>query len=154
MFDNVIFCAVPSVTIIILPPSHPSPSLPSLSCLQSLPCSPSVNTSTLQPFKLYATLSPFDFISIHLQRTEQSLSVKSCCSILSWICKLLGNGWSGRESTLFLPTWRHLRFKMNGWKNIKNTDRKNWAIYKKLIAKLDECVMWTVFWLWIVHLTN
>ena len=69
MFDNVIFCAVPSVTIIILSPSNTSPPLPSLSCLQSLPCSPSVNTSTLQtlqPFKLYATLSPFDFISIDL----------------------------------------------------------------------------------------
>ena len=66
MLCNVIqryfLCCEPSVTIKILPPSHPSPPLPSLSCLQSLPCSPSVNTSTLQPFKLYATLSPFDFI--------------------------------------------------------------------------------------------
>ena len=28
--------------------------------------------------------------SIHLQRTEQSLSVKSCFSILNWICKIIG----------------------------------------------------------------
>ena len=47
-------CCEPSVTIIILSPSHPSPPLPSLS-------SPS-KSPTLQPFKLYATLSPFDFI--------------------------------------------------------------------------------------------
>ena len=43
MLCNVIqryfLCCEPSVTIIILSPSHPSPPLPSLSCLQSLPCS-------------------------------------------------------------------------------------------------------------------
>ena len=71
MLYNVIFRAVNllSPSYVILSPSHPFLPLPSLSCLQSLPCSPSVNTSTLQtlqPFKLYATLSPFDFISIDL----------------------------------------------------------------------------------------